>query len=77
MAVKGQSVTIRFSASLVSNGQMNKQIISRNQELTFEYGNNEVAFCIEKLVSFIGGLNGSGKIRCLPDHLGFVGPVGG
>jgi len=51
-------VTIRFSASLVSNGQINKQIMHRNQELTFEYGNNEVAFCIEKLVSLIGGLNG-------------------
>jgi len=24
----------------------------------------------------VGGLNGFGKIRCLPDHFGVVGPVG-
>jgi hypothetical protein len=28
------------------------------------------------LVELVGGLNGFGKIRCLPDHIGVVGPVG-
>lgn len=69
-------VAVRYSANLVSNGQMNKQIIQREQELKFKFGNQEVALCIEQLVELVGGLNGLGKIRCLPDHVGVVGPVG-
>ena len=64
----GEIVTIRYSSTLVSSGLLNGQVIARDQEMKFVYDSSDVLKCISKLVGEVG-LNGVGRVRCVPDHL--------
>jgi hypothetical protein len=63
----GDQVTIRYKTQIVSTGNTNQLVIKKETEMTFVFGSNQAAICIQQLVNQLG-LHGIGKTRCLPDH---------